>query len=721
MKSIKRQLGLDPYEEQILAGLAMLDGNIVDMKTGEGKTLAALFTICTVALLGNGIQVLTFNDYLARRDAEWASPLFRELGLSYGFIQQNSSQQQRKQAYSADVCYLTAREFGFDYLRDGRCRKLLEKVQREFDFILIDEVDSILIDEARSPLVIASAEEEKLDSLIHLAKIIRSMKPDTHLLFDEHKRNVSFTDSGIGFLEKRLERGNLYDQSNSDLATRLLYAAQAEYLLKRDTDYILTDSQIRLVDEFTGRTAEFRRWPDGLHDAVEAKENLYSHKSASILDSISLQDLCKLVPNIAGMTGTAIESSDEFHRFYNLNVIVIPTHMKCKREDFDDRIFATARQKNAAIIEEISHAHSQGRPVLVGTSSITESSTLAALFKKENIPFQLLNAHNDYQEATIIKQAGCYGAVTISTNMAGRGTDIVLGGGDPGEKTRIEAIGGLYVIGTNRHESERIDYQLRGRAGRQGDKGSSRFFVSLDDPLFEKYGIRSLIEKRLPAINQMIDANGEINSIPLKKLINHLQKVIDGENLEIKKTLSKYSGFREKHRLHIRQMKGEFFRNTENSMEFFKVKCPSKFTEIGNLLSRQSVDLVCSDILVSCIDRAWTNHLADTLDLQSCISLRALGGRQPVLEFQIEANQWFLEHLQSIETKAIAVFNSIEIVDGHTNLTELGVLNPSSTWTYQINDEFFNDMRDALLCQPGFGSRIGVVWWPFAVTLFMGP
>lgn len=711
-ETIRRQLDLDPFEEQMLAGLAMLDKKIVDMKTGEGKTLAALFPICTASLLGKGVQVLTFNDYLAQRDAIWAANVFTSLGLSCGFIQQGSSSEQRSQVYGADICYLTAKEFGFDYLRDGNCRKSKQKVQREFHFVLIDEADSILIDEARSPLIIADGMVGGNEELTHIVDIVRTLDPDIHLVFDEHKRNVSLSEDGINLFENRLKVRNLYDQHDSHLITKIQYAAEAQYLLSRDIDYIVIDNQIKLVDEFTGRSAEKRRWPDGLHDAVEAKENIAPRENAAMIDSVSLHDLFKLVPQITGMTGTAVYSAEEFRQFYGLNVAVIPVHKACQRIDLDDRVFSTLRQKNNAVVKDISAKHASGRPVLVGTSSISESSHIATLLDEMNVPCRLLNALNDDQEAIIVKAAGHLGAVTISTNMAGRGTDIVLGGGDPHEKKKVEELGGLYVIGTNRHESERIDNQLRGRAGRQGDIGSSRFFISLDDPLFEKFGFRGLIEDRLPFISKITDDQGEINSTPLKQLVIHLQKVIDGENLEIKKTLSKYSGFKEKQRLHMRTQRDEILFEPNFSEAYFHSHCQSKFLEIKHLLTSDSLGAVSRAIMLSCLDKAWAGQLADLADLQSCISLRAMGGRQPFLEFRREANQWFIEHLQSVEENAKAIFESLEVENGRANLDELGVLAPSSTWTYQINDEMFNDMRDALIRQPGLAAGLALYGGP---------
>jgi len=705
-ETIRRQLDLDPFDEQLLAGLAMLSGKIVDMKTGEGKTLAAIFPICAAALLGKGVQVLTFNDYLARRDAEWAGVVFTKLGLSSAFIQQNMSPDQRRQSYDCDICYLTAKEFGFDYLRDGLCQEKSQRVQRDFNFVLIDEADSILIDEARSPLIIASSSDDDSIDLTHIAKIIRMLEPEKHLSFDEYKRNISFSDEGIELLEKRLHCQNLYDRGNNELITQLQYAAHAQYLLHRDTDYIVADDQIKLVDEFTGRSAVKRRWPDGLHDAVEAKESIISKRKASMLGSISLQELCKLVPIVAGMTGTALASAQEFERFYKLITVVIPTHKPCVRQDLDDRIFVSIGEKHRAILEEVRRLHAEGRPVLVGTSSVAESSTLADKLRALNIPCRLLNALDDTEEAEIVSQAGGLGAVTISTNMAGRGTDIVLGAGNKSKRKRVEALGGLYVIGTNRHESERIDFQLRGRAGRQGDPGTTSFFISLDDPLYGKYQLHTLLDVKWLASSQTEKGSGEIESYSLTKLLSHLQRVIDGENLEIKKTLAKYSTLIEKQRLHIRLQRDTLLQDPESSLRFFESMCTPQLTRLSRVLDGDTLQSLCMGILLFCMDRNWRGHLADLADLQSCISLRTMGGRPPFLEFQKEANGWYFEQLRDIEERAIAWLDSLRIENGRVDLGQLEIGSPSSTWTYQINDVMFDDLRDALIIQPSLAVGI---------------
>lgn len=539
-ETIRRQLNLEPFDEQLLAGLAMQQGKVVDMKTGEGKTLAAIFPVYAAALMGKGVQVLTFNDYLAGRDARWTAPVFNALGISNASIHQSISKNERQLAYNCDVCYLTAKEFGFDYLRDGLCTDKAQRVQRKFNFVLIDEADSLLIDEARVPLVIAGSSGETSGDLFRIAEIVKTLDPDLHLAYDEYKRNLHFTDAGLQTLEETLKCGYLFDEGNIPLVTQLQYAAHAQYLLQRDVNYILAEDQIHLVDEFTGRRVNERRWPDGLHDAVEAKEQLLSKRKGTILNLISLQDLCQLIPKLAGMSGTALPGAAESQRFYNLVTVVIPTHNPCIRQDLADNIFVDTASKNKAILEEVRRLHLSRRPVLVGTSSVAESALLAEDLRRNNIPHRLLNARNPEQEAEIIAGAGGLCAVTISTNMAGRGTDIVLGCNSQQEMEQVKTLGGLHVIGSNRHESERVDQQLRGRAGRQGDPGSSQFFVSLEDPLYERYRLKDFISEKLQGHLQISvqdgqsNNGGEITNPGIRPIVNRLQRVIEGQNLEIK-------------------------------------------------------------------------------------------------------------------------------------------------------------------------------------------
>ncbi|MEJ2544315.1 MAG: hypothetical protein P8Y99_09630, partial [Calditrichaceae bacterium] len=483
------------------------------MNTGEGKTLTAVFPAILNAMMGNGLHVLTFNDYLARRDAEWMKPVYKFLGLSVDFVQEGMSISRRQKAYKADITYLSAKEAGFDYLRDSLCYDQSSMVHRPFNFAIIDEADSILIDEARIPLVIAGSDKNKLSELFNYTQVARKLEKNIHYDFDEYARNINITEQGQAIVESELKCGNLYAKRNLDKLTALNCALHAEYLLQRVVDYIIRNDKIELVDEYTGRVADKRRWPDGLQAAIEAKENINIQTRGKILNSVTLQHFLRLYPNICGMTATAEVAEEEFKRFYDLDIVVIPPNQKSIRKDYPNRIFLNKKIKYSKLLDEIISVHKKGRPILVGTASVDESEKIAELLNKKKIDCSILNAKQDAYEAKIIAEAGKLKAVTISTNMAGRGVDIKLGGSDENEKDRVVDLGGLYVIGTDMHESKRIDQQLRGRAGRQGDPGSTRFFISLEDDLLVKYRLDELI----PAEILKNLKNSEIDNFVIRK------------------------------------------------------------------------------------------------------------------------------------------------------------------------------------------------------------
>ncbi|OPZ88335.1 MAG: preprotein translocase subunit SecA [Firmicutes bacterium ADurb.Bin419] len=528
-----RVLGMRHYDVQVIAGIAMHQGKLVEMQTGEGKTLAAVLPAYLNALKGQGVHILTFNDYLAKRDAEWMGPVFQFLGLSVGYIIEGMGVCERKRAYNADITYVTAKEAGFDYLRSflSLCKE--EITQRPFEYAIIDEADSILIDEARIPLIIAGGEQESEISLKQINELIMELKPTVHFDTDEYKRNVFLTDEGIKYVEGVLGVGNLYDERNISLITKINNALHAQVLMKKDLDYIIKEGKIELIDEFTGRIAENRRWPYGLQEAIDVKEGFLPESKGKILASVTLQNFIRLYPKICGMTGTALSADDELKEFYDLNVVLIPTNEKNIRVDHPDLVFTHLEAKYNALIEEICTVQKTGRPILIGTTSVDESEYLGNALSDAGVKCQLLNAKNDELEARIIADAGRIGAVTVSTNMAGRGTDIKLGGVNQSEREKVVELGGLYVIGTNRHESLRIDFQLRGRDARQGDPGMTRFFISLEDKLMVKYNIKDLIPKKHMPDKQM----EQINSKVVVETISHAQRIIEGQNFEIRKNL----------------------------------------------------------------------------------------------------------------------------------------------------------------------------------------
>lgn len=683
-ETARRTVGMRPFDVQVIAGIAMHQGKLAEMKTGEGKTLVAVLPAYLNALSGKGVHIHTFNDYLARRDAAWMGPIYEFLGLSVGCIQEGLSLSGRKEAYNCDITYTTAKEAGFDYLRDHLCYSKGDCVHREFHYAIVDEADSILIDEARVPLVIAGSTDKPEADPGQLGQIAKSLKEDIDFETDEGKRNIYLTPSGLKRIETLLEVKNLHDPENLDLLTRLNQALHAEYLLHRDIDYIVRKGKIEIVDEFTGRVVEDRHWPDGLQAAVEAKEKIRLGSGGSILGSITLQHFLELYPKISGMTATAQPAAEELKQFYGLTVVVVPPNQPCIRLDHPDEIFTHKKAKKRALIDEIERCHETGRPVLVGTASVEESEALAEALKKAGIPCDVLNAKNDELEAQIIAQAGSLGAVTISTNMAGRGTDIKLGGDKEQEREKVMRLGGLYVIGTNRHESLRVDQQLRGRAGRQGDPGSSRFFTSLEDNLIQRYNISHLLPKKYRSLKQ----DGPIDSPLVQKEIARGQRIIEGQNFEIRKTLWKYSILVEKQRGITQGRRQEILRDGSH-MGFLEDAAPDHYAKGESLMGKNRINEIEQRITLYAIDRCWTEHLAMIADIREGIHLTSVGGQSPIREFHKIVDLEFQQLEQKIDNTILQTFESLPITEKGIDLDEEGIRGPSSTWTYVITDNQF--------------------------------
>ncbi|OQX15270.1 MAG: preprotein translocase subunit SecA, partial [Desulfobulbaceae bacterium A2] len=477
----RRLLGERHYDVQMLGGMVLHQGKIAEMRTGEGKTLTSTLAVYLNALPAKGVHVVTVNDYLASRDMEWMGQIYRFLGLTTGKIVHDMMDPERREAYGADVTYGTNNEFGFDYLRDNMKFSLEDFCQRGFHYAIVDEVDSILIDEARTPLIISGPADTPTDLYVRVDRELRQLIRDEHFTVDEKARQVLLTDEGVGRVEELLEIDNLYDSRNVEMLHHVTQALKARGIFQRDVDYIVRNGQVVIVDEFTGRTMEGRRYSDGLHQALEAKEGVKIERENQTLATITFQNYFRMYEKLAGMTGTADTEAPEFKKIYNLDVVVVPTHQPMIRIDQPDVIYKNVAAKDRAIVNEIKELHAKGQPVLVGTISIDVSEKIARMLDKDKIPHEVLNAKHHEREAEIIKMAGQYGRVTIATNMAGRGTDIKLGEG-------VREVGGLHILGTSRHESRRIDNQLRGRSGRQGDPGSSRFYLSLEDDLLRIFG-----------------------------------------------------------------------------------------------------------------------------------------------------------------------------------------------------------------------------------------
>jgi preprotein translocase subunit SecA len=634
----QRVLGERMFDVQLRGVLALTRGSIAEMQTGEGKTLTAVPAIAWLARTQGSVHVMTVNDYLARRDAAWMGEIYRRLGLTVACIQQGMSGAERHAAYSANVTYATANELGFDFLRDQIALRVADQVHRGFNAVVIDEADSILIDEARIPLVIAGAGQSDSGLAHAVDSIARRLRPGLHYSADPGARNVILTDAGIHLAETTFRCGNLFEDRNLQLHTALQDAVHAHALLRRDVDYVVKDGVVEMVDEFRGRVALDRRWPAGLHTAIEIKEGVATKQQGHILGSITMQHLVALYSHVCGMTGTAASSAGELQTMYLLPVEVIPTNRPMIRTDHSDKVFPSKSHKYRAVIEEIHAAHLTGQPVLVGTASVAESELLSRHLT--GIPHSVLNAKNDALEAEIIARAGARGAVTISTNMAGRGTDIKLGEG-------VAALGGLYVIGTNKHESRRIDNQLRGRAGRQGDPGSSRFFLSLEDDLLVKYH----------------DLNPLYNRDP-----DAIQRLVEGQHLDTRIMLNKYEMPVEGQRHRIQTYRQKVLLDE-----------PPSSTDLERTASLRA------------IDDAWSDYLSQVAEFRSGLHWISLGGSDPHRQYMAFLHQAFVELETSLPSQIAQRISEAKAGIG-PDPNERGAV-----WTYVTTDMPFGTMSERII------------------------
>jgi preprotein translocase subunit SecA len=710
-ESAHRALGERPYPEQMLAGAALHHGRLVEMQTGEGKTLAAVAPASLNALTGHGVHVLTFNDYLARRDAGWMGPVYERLGLTAGFVQEGLGADERRRAYGCDVTYLTVKEAGFDHLRDGLCLERSGQVHRPFHLALVDEADSLLIDEARIPLVIAGHLDGERIDLASLAGIARRLRPGLDFETDEYARNIFLTDEGSRRAEALLACGNLFAAENTRLQAELRNALHAEALLRRDVDYIVRDGRIELVDELTGRVAENRHWPDGLQAALEAKEGLHPQPEGTILGSITLQHFLRKYPRLCGMTATARPAASELAAVYGLEVLPVPPHRPCLRADHPDRIYPTREAKRRALVAETAGVHSTGRPVLVGTVSVQESESLAEELRRAGVPCRVLNARNDAEEAEIVARAGALGAVTISTNMAGRGTDIRLGEG-------VTALGGLYVIGTNRHESRRIDLQLRGRAGRQGDPGASRFFVSLEDDLMKRYGIERLVPAK---ILRGSVGDGPIDHPAIQREVDRVQRIVEGQHGDLRRRLLGFSERLEQQYGALREWRQEVLEEREEE-SLLAARRPERWSRLLGVCGEETLRGIERRITLLTIDRCWSDHLAGMQAVRDEVHLVQLGGRDPYAEFCRTAAAAFEALLARIDDTIVEIFERIEVTAGGVDWEREGLRGPSSTWTYMVHDNVFgNNVFLGISSRASIGLwAVIAAWWillPWAMVL----
>jgi preprotein translocase subunit SecA len=747
-EAAKRTLGQRHFDVQLLGGIVLHRGQIAEMKTGEGKTLVATLAVYLNALTGSGVHVVTVNDYLARRDAEWMGAIYEFLGLTVGCIVHGLSDPERQQQYACDVTYGTNNELGFDYLRDNMKFRLEDMVHRPFYYAIVDEVDSILIDEARTPLIISGPAEDSSELYTRINRLLPSLSADDFEK-DEKARAVTFTESGMERMEELLRsegllaQGNLYDLNNVSLVHHANQALRAHKLFARDTDYIVKDGRVIIIDEFTGRMMEGRRYSEGLHQALEAKEGVPIQQENQTLASITFQNYFRLYPRLAGMTGTAMTEAGEFQEIYGLEVVEIPTNVACVRKDLDDEVYRTAREKYEAIVQLIEDCRGRGQPALVGTTSIEKSEFISTLLKARKIPHQVLNARYHEQEARIITQAGVSGAVTIATNMAGRGTDIQLGGNpdlrirqeinDPADevakarvrgeveadKRKVIEAGGLYIIGTERHESRRIDNQLRGRSGRQGDPGTSKFFLSLEDDLMRIFG-----SERIDGMLQKLGLQeGEAIVHPwVNKALEKAQQKVEARNFEIRKNLLKFDDVMNDQRKVVYEQRRELMSTDDVSEEVASYRhkviddqvvahIPEKayaeqwnipglhaeilrifgldlplvewakeegiadaeirerlYRAIDEKMARKAADygqdvmrMVEKSLLLQILDQIWKEHLLSLDHLRQGIGLRAYGQRDPLNEYKREAFELFESMLERLRERVTLVLSHVEL------------------------------------------------------------
>jgi preprotein translocase subunit SecA len=701
-EAARRALGERPYDVQLLGTLVMLQGHIAEMATGEGKTLSGALAAARYALGGRSVLVASVNDYLARRDAGWMRPLYDLLGVTVGHIGQGSTPEERRRAYAAQVTYAPISEIGFDVLRDRLVTDPADLVAPAPDVLLIDEADSVLIDEALVPLVLAGAAGEA-DPDTEMAEIVRWLRPGVHYETDDEGRNASLTEEGARAAERALGGIDLYAADQIEVLTRLNVALHAHALLRRDVDYIIRDGEVRLINASRGRVAELQRWPDGLQAAVEAKEGIAATEAGEVLDSITVESLVRRYPRICGMTGTAVSVGEQLRQFYGLEVAVIPPNRPCVRADQPDRIHATMSQKEKAIVAEVAAAHATGRPVLLGTLDIAESERLARRLTAAGLPHVVLNAKNDAEEAAIVAEAGAYEAITVSTQMAGRGTDIRLGGSDAGEHDRVADLGGLYVIGTGRHAASRLDNQLRGRSGRQGDPGGSVFYVSLEDELITSYAPDAAPPRDVAPDGRVRDARAD-------EVVGHAQRVADGANMEIHRNTFRYHQLIDEQRRVVLEHRDRLLRG-DAALQALVARCPERYAELADLLDPDVLAAAARTIVLYHLDRGWADHLAVLADIREGIHLRALGGgafalsRDPLTEFHADAVKLFRNLIERVEDESAETFRTAAITEAGVDIDAAGLKRPTATWTYVVQDNPFGTALDRALRSLGRGRR----------------
>jgi preprotein translocase subunit SecA len=697
----ERATTLRPFDVQLLGALRMLAGDVVEMATGEGKTLAGAIAAAGYAIAGRSVHVISVNDYLARRDAEWMGPLFEAMGLTVGWITADSTADERRAAYGCDVTYASVNEIGFDVLRDQLVTDVADLVSPEPDVALIDEADSVLVDEALVPLVLAGTthrETPRLEIIALVGDLTTGSESGTYYETDADRRNVQLTEAGAAKLESALGGIDLYSEEHvGTTLTEINVALHAHVLLQRDVHYIVRDDAVHLINSSRGRIASLQRWPDGLQAAVEAKEGIETTETGEVLDTITVQALINRYPAVCGMTGTALAAGEQLRKFYKLGVSPIPPNTPNVREDETDRVYITAAAKYDGVVEHITAIHETGQPVLVGTRDVAESEELHERLVKAGIPAVVLNAKNDAEEAAVIAEAGTLGKVTVSTQMAGRGTDIRLGGsgteGHSAEKDKVAELGGLHVIGTGRHHTERLDNQLRGRAGRQGDPGTSVFFSSWEDDVV----VAHLEPQKLP---MQTDEDGRLTSDRAATLLEHAQRVAEGKLLDVHANTWRYNQLIAQQRGIISERREHLLR-TAAAREELAERSPDRYDELVEDVGEERLEKICRLIMLYHLDRGWADHQAYLSDIRESIHLRALGRQDPLDEFHRMAVDAFGSLAADAIEAAQQTFETANVLEDEPGLDLSKLARPTSTWTYMIHDNPLDDDAMAALSLPG--------------------
>lgn len=688
-----QQLGLDPFDEQMVACCALVAGHAVEMDTGEGKTLVGALAAAAQVAAGRQVHVLSVNDYLAQRDAEWMRPFFAALGVSVSWIGQRTSHAERQRAYRCDIVYAPVGEVGFDVLRDRFAVEDAERVSPVFDVAIVDEADAVMIDEALVPLVLAGSSETAADDFAEATLLVEDLEPDCDYGVDGDGATVTLTDRGLDRLEARLGGVNLYAAENIETLTRINLALHAFVLVRRDVDYLVIDGTLKLVNTGRGRIAQLQRWPDGLHAAIEAKERLVITPPGIVLDTITVQDLLLTYRTLSGMSGTVIAVAEDLLEFYKLPAGRIERHRPNQRVDEPDRIVITHPVKITATIDEIRRRHGAGQPVLVGTQSVAESEALAKLLDEHGIVSRVLNAKNDADEAAIIARAGEHAAVTISTQMSGRGTDIRLGGIDETDRDRVVAGGGLAVIATGRYPSRRLDAQLRGRAARQGDPGASLAILSLDDELVRTNASAHM----LSAIDRLQD------SLPQRRrqqIVDTAQAIAESTRLDRHRATWAYNRAIAAQRSAVLKYRQRLL-DTEFAVDALRELIPAQVARLEQHRSNETVATALRAVALYFVDDRWIDHLARLQEIRDGIHLRALIGEKPADEFHRIALREFHGFFNATNSAAAAFVDTLEPSDLGRGLEELGLRRPSATWTYMVTDDPLGSPGDRLAKELG--------------------